>query len=99
MRAEEINWEGLEVHTPEAIWACIECKMLQVPCTAGGIDYHMKFAARELRIAGVPTTRKLCLRTSDYFAVDNQGHLTLVIEGRMMTTESWDDFIEVYKTD
>ena len=98
MRADEVNWEGLEVHTREAIWVCVECKMVH-PCTAGGIDYHMEFAARELRIAGVPTTRKLCLRTSDYFIADNQDYLTLVIEGRMIETESWDDFIEAYERD
>jgi hypothetical protein len=73
--------------------------MVDVPSTVGGIEYHMKFAARESRIAGVPTNRKLRLRTSDYFVADNQDYLTLVIEGRMMATESWDDFIEVYKRD
>ncbi len=99
MIADEVNWKGLEVHTQEAIWVCVESEMVPVPLTAGGIDYHLEFVARELRIAGVPRTRKLRLRTSDYFVAENQGYLTSVIEGRMMATESWDDFIEVYKRD
>lgn len=99
MIADEVNWEGLEVHTKEAIWVCIECKLEKVPFTVGRIEYHMKFAARELRIAGVPTTRTLCLRTSDYFVATNLDDLTLVIKGQMMETTPWDRPIDVYKCD
>jgi hypothetical protein len=99
MIADEVSWKDLEVHTREAIWVCVECKMVHVPCTAGGIDYHLEFAARELRISGVPTIRKLCLRTSDYFVATDQSYLTNAIRGRIMATESWDDFVEVYKRD
>ena len=99
MIADEVNWKGLEVHTREAIWVCAESKMVQVPYTVGGIDYQMEFAARELRIADVPTTRRLCLRTSDYFVATNQDYLALVIQGQMIETTPWDRFIEVYKRD
>jgi hypothetical protein len=73
--------------------------MEPVPLTPGGIDYRMEFAAREPRIAGVPTSRKLCLRTSDYFATGNEGYLELVVKGRIIQTRSWDDFVAVYERD
>lgn len=99
MIADEVNWEHLEVHTREAIWVCVESKMVKVPCTVGGIEYHLKFEARELRIDGVPGSRTLCLRTSDYFVAENQGFLTDVIKGQMMETTPWDRSIPVYERD
>jgi hypothetical protein len=99
MIAEEVNWEGLEVHTREAIWVCVKSQMVQIPSTVGGIEYHLEFAARELRIAGTPMTRKLCLRTSDYFVATSQDYLALVIQGQMIETGPWDRFIAVYERD
>jgi len=99
MIADEVNWEGLEVHTREAIWACVACKMVKIPFTSGGIEYHLKFEARELRIAGTPSSRTLCLRTSDYFVAENQDYLTSVVKGQMMETTPWDRSILVHKRD
>jgi hypothetical protein len=101
MRAEEISWKGLEVHTHEAIWVCVECKLVQVPGTVDGIDYYMVFAARDPRVEGIPATRKLQLRTSEYRVSEPEflSFLKLVIEGQLIETTPWDRFKEVYERD
>jgi hypothetical protein len=101
MVAEQISWKGREVHTPEAIWVCVESRMARVPGTVDGIDYFMEFAARETRKEGVPATRKLCLRTSEYRVSEPEFlyFLTLVVDGQMLDPTSWDQFKAVYERD
>jgi hypothetical protein len=101
MIAKEISWKGLEVHTREAIWVCVESRLMQVPGTVDGIDYLMEFVARDPHMEGIPATRKLCLRTSEYRVSepDFLYFLKLVVDGQMMETTPWDRFIEVYERD
>jgi len=101
MRAEEISWKGLEVHTREAIWVCVDSRLEQVPGTVDGIDYLMKFEARDPHVEGTPATRKLCLRTSEYRVSEPEFlyFLKLVVEGQLIETTPWDRFKEVYERD
>ena len=101
MKAEEISWKGFEVHTREAIWVCVESSVVQVPQTADGIDYLMEFAARDAHMEGIPTTRKLRLRTSEFRVSEPEFlyFLRLVVEGQLIETTPWDRFKEVYERD
>ncbi len=101
MIAEEINWNGLEVHTREAIWVCVESRFDRVPLIVDGIDYHLTFEARDPHMEGIPETRKLQLRTSIYRVSEPEFlyFLKLVVKGEMMETTPWDRFKEVYEHD
>ncbi len=100
MKAEEISWKRLEVHTREAIWVCVESRS-KLSGTVDGIDYFMEFAASDPHIDGIPATRKLQLRTSEYRVSEPNFlcFLKLVVEGQLMETTPWDRFKEVRERD
>ncbi len=101
MIAEEISWKDFEVHTREALWVCVESRLERVPLIVDGIDYHLKFEARDPHVQGIPNTRKLQLRTSIYRVSEPKflNFLKLVVKNEMMETIPWDRFKEAYKQD
>lgn len=105
MQAEDLNWEGYEVHTPQATWVCTKCRSKAVGSTSpttvmiDGIDYFLEFSARDKRSADIPDTRTLQLRTSEYLVATEVGFVKLVVDGQMLETTPWNRFKEVYKKD
>jgi hypothetical protein len=99
---EEAIWLGYEVTTAQATWACTKCDSKYVSSKVDVIDYFMTFEARSPLSEGIPPTRNIQLRTSD-FRIANEpdftGFLSLVIEGQLLETEPWDRFVEVYERD
>jgi hypothetical protein len=61
----------------------------------------MEFAARDAHMEGIPTTRKLPLRTSEYRVSEPEFLylLRLVVEGQLIEPTPWDRFKEVYERD
>jgi len=97
--AEQLDWKGLEVHAPEAIWVCTKSRSRVIATSPDGIDYLLEFTARPKRVANAPDTRNLHLRTSGYLVGTNLGFVKLVVEGQMLQTAEWNPFMEVYKQD
>jgi hypothetical protein len=100
MNAEDVNWKGYEVRTPEATWVCVESKCIE--SLGDRIDYDMEFSARGPSMTGTPDSRKLLLRTSAFKVCEEGGFLgflKLVVEGQLLETIPWDRFIEVYGRD
>ena len=95
MEVEVHSWEGLVEHTPDAIWVCDESRCFRVPNSVDGIEFHMKFSARERRRHGVPAARTLKLRTSLYLAGTDLPYVELVIRGMLMESDPWDQFKNV----
>jgi hypothetical protein len=100
---DQINWEGYEVPTREAVWVCVNCE--EEPRKAeivDAVDYLLEFDAREPTRLDVPKRRKLRLRTSRAALAHTPGFrdfLSLVISGQMNETDPWDRFKEVYERD
>jgi hypothetical protein len=105
MKAEELNWEGHEVQTPQATWVCTTSRSKAVGFTSpttimiDGIDYFLEFTARNKRFAETPDTRTLQLRTNGHLVATELGFVTLVVDGQMLETTPWDRAIEVHKKD
>jgi hypothetical protein len=105
MKADDLNWEGHEVHTPQATWVCTKSRSQAVGFTSpttlmtDGIDYFLEFSAQNKRSADIPDTRTLQLRTSEYLVATDLPYLKLVVDGQMLETATWDRFIEVHKRD
>jgi hypothetical protein len=99
MDAAKLSWEGYEVPTAQAVWACNKSRTQAVASTVDGIDYFLEFSAKSKQSTDIPDTRTLQLRTSEYLVCTDWPFLRLVVDGQMIETKPWDRYIEVYKRD
>jgi hypothetical protein len=95
------SWINYEAPTREATWVCTKCEYRKVPCTADSVDYLMEFEARNSHTEGLPSVRKVTLRTSEFRMSEPGfiGFLSLVITGQLIETDPWDRSVEVYERD